>query len=190
MIAASAAAGASKMATADVTLPEDGSLYYDYLANFPLKHVIEIDISETEGTGGPARCFTVMKMQAGAIGGGDDWWIGVPYTEDLVTTRDLFNYVKQNNLDDTIVVTEGNDPRRVKREPGDREAAGEEPTRWFTISGTIDLTSGDEDAPANPAVPIAAASNAFHRVRNAASASQTVELPPVRLMSWTIVLPC
>ena len=142
--------------------------------NFPLNHVIEIDISEAEGTGGPALCFTVVKTQAGAIGGGDDWWIGVPYAEDLVTTRDLFNYVKQNNPDDTINVTEGNDPRRVKREPGDREAAGDEPLLNYSIKGTIDLTSGDEDAPADPALPIAAASkSAFRKVQRCVCVSNS-----------------
>ena len=73
------------MATAYLTLPEDGSLYFNYLATFPLNRQLEIDLSEKEGTGGSDLCFTVVKTQAGAMGGGDDRWIGVP-TPVLWTT--------------------------------------------------------------------------------------------------------
>ena len=63
----------------------------------------------------------------------------------VVTTEDFFNFVRLNmEGEDYIIVTHGADPRVVKKEVVDQGLEPEQP-RSFSISGTIELNSDDDE---------------------------------------------
>ena len=90
-----------------VLLPEEGTLYWDYLVNFPIG--IEMDMHLHIG----ADDFLVKKT------GGDSWSVNL--CKDELSTLCLFELVC-DAMDgaDSVIVSHGQDPRRVKQEFIDR----------------------------------------------------------------------
>ena len=112
MSATAMAAPSSQPAADAFLLPQPGSLYYDYLAAFPVgvPHVVEMYVTDDQ------PCFTVTKTFTGETHG-DDRWAGLPGVDGLATTRELYEYVKKARAPgDAIYVMKGVDPRKVKQE--------------------------------------------------------------------------
>ena len=109
-------AAAAAAPTKDV-LPKEDSLYFDYLASFPvgvsMAMELQPDAAALKEDETAQMIFTIKKV-------GADAWEGLPgyKAEDgTVNTRTLFDHVvEQMEGEHYIQVAHGKDPRRVNRE--------------------------------------------------------------------------
>ena len=125
-------------------LPAPDSLYYDWLVKMSDNQIMECDLAEDRedrelfGEDRELFNFTVKKVGANS-------WVGVPETIGMVSTKVLFDHVKEHcDGDQFIIVSYGNDPRRVKKEMVEAGVEPEGP-KFFSVSSVIDLTESDEE---------------------------------------------
>ena len=112
----------------DHPLPAEGSLYYDYLEDMPVGLTMSFDLvpdaEELDEEDREAVLFTAKKTSVGK-------WVGVPYKTGAVSTKILFDHVRECLPgEETMVVTLGCDPRKVKKEyveRGEEEAEESSP---------------------------------------------------------------
>ena len=119
-------------------LPTEDSLYYDYLVAFPIGQKMSMTL-QPDGEAltddeAAAFNFNIKKI-------GEDSWEGLGTA--AVSTYDLFDYIKLKMEGEThILVTHGQDPRRIKKEII-MAADADDDFNLFSIFTTIDLTERD-----------------------------------------------
>ena len=129
----------------DHPLPAEGSLYYDYLEDMPVGLTMSFDLvpdaEELDEEDREAVLFTAKKTSVGK-------WVGVPYKTGAVSTKILFDHVRECLPgEETMVVTLGCDPRKVKKEYVERgeEEAEESSPIIMSIHDAILIDSDAED---------------------------------------------
>ena len=134
-------------AAATDVMPKDGSLYFDYLRQFPVGVSMSCDLQPDAAALSPHEggqmVFVIKKV-------GADSWEGLPGYETesgVISTCTLFDHVlEQMEDEDFILVTHGRDPRRVKQEMIERgEEPEEEEITFFSMSQAINLVTDSED---------------------------------------------
>ena len=109
----------------DHPLPARGSLYYDYLVDMPAGLTMDFELSPDaealEDEEKQAYSFTAKKIAGNK-------WLGVPNTIGAVSSQVLFEHVlaQQQKDKDTIIVSLGGDPLKVKKERAERGEEEEE----------------------------------------------------------------
>ena len=121
-------------------LPAPSSLYYDWLVNCQVNQIMECDLAEDRELFGDRELFNFTVKKVGA-----NSWVGVPEKIGMVSTKVLFDHVKEHcDGDQFITVSYGNDPRRVKKEMVEAGVEPEGP-KFFSVSSIIDLIEADEE---------------------------------------------
>jgi len=151
---------AATVAAAADQMPEEGSLYLDYLCAFPvgvsMQMELQPDAEALDEHETAMKIFTIRKV-------GADAWEGVPGCESesgVSSTQILFEHVcEMMKGEDGIKVAHGRDPRKVKREM--IEDGVEDTICFFSISEVIELDSDADDfAAASDGTPPRAPSGA------------------------------
>ena len=138
---------AATVAAAADQMPEEGSLYFDYLCAFPvgvsMQMELQPDAEALDEHETAMKIFTIRKV-------GADAWEGVPGCESesgVSSTQILFEHVcEMMKGEDGIKVAHGRDPRKVKREM--IEDGVEDTICFFSISEVIELDSDADDSAA------------------------------------------
>ena len=130
------------LGSSPAALPEAGSLYFDYLRNFPIGLSMEMDLlpdsDELEPDDLSKVSFHIKKVA-------HDAWDGVPGFDDLASDRALFSHVAcVMDGEESILVSHGCDPRKVKREMSERDEVEQQEFTYFSINEVIDLDSESE----------------------------------------------
>ena len=94
-------------------LPTEGSSLYTYMLALPAGHQFIFDLGDMVEA--PAD-LDGMELQFVITKQADDGWSGLPYGNELSSTADVIDYIKDCVQDDYINISNGKDPRRVKKE--------------------------------------------------------------------------
>ena len=164
----------------EYVLPANGSLYYDFLLTFPLGP-LEVDLpkpkEDDELFEDPEEALVAPDFVLEKVA--PDEWRDLPGYAGAVSTACLFEYIsKRMRGQETIVITHGKDPRKVKRELHALLPAG---PRFISIPTIIDLDNEHEVAVGGGAEKLCSASGVelFEKVALTQPHSASLPHPPL-----------